>query len=287
MKKIYLLLIIISLTSGLRAQQIYCDFEGLKVIYFGSATGKLDTLFPNPEPSVNDSSANCARYIRASSLYDNFKIYTNSKMLDVEQFASSSPEAPKIKMKLYSTAPVGTPIHLQLGTSMNNNYPGGIHSEYKALTTVKNEWQNVIFSYFHSPQGGLTTSANLDKIVILLHPGVTDMDTIYFDDFAGPELVSLNVPVPDRTASFRLFQNSPNPAKETTYVSFILNTQGEVSLLLFDMVGNPVATLIQEQGMKAGSYSIPVHTEYIPNGIYFYVLKKDGITRSMKMIISK
>jgi hypothetical protein len=287
MKNIYLLLIILIFTPGLNAQQIYCDFEGLKMIYFGEASGKLDSIFSNPKHDFTDSSANCLRYIRNSDMYDNFKIYTNSRMMDVDDFANSSPSASKIKIKIYSTAPVGTPIHLQLGSSINNNYPGGIHSEYIAYTSERNTWQNLTFNYYQSPRGGLTTANNLDKMVILLHPGVTDMDTVYMDDISGPPLMPLNIPAPEKNAPFKLFQNSPNPAKETTYIGFILNTQGEVSLHLFDMVGNPIVTLLKEQKMKAGSYSIPVNTEYIPNGVYFYVLKKDGVSRSMKLIVSK
>jgi hypothetical protein len=151
MKKILLLLIVLISTPGLKAQQEYCDFEGFKVIHFGEATGKLDSLFSNPEIMLTDTSAHCARYIRDTTTYDNFKIYTNSKMVDVSPYASNISSAPKIKMKLYSSAPVGTPIQLQLGTSLNNFYPSGIHSEYIAVTTAENDWQNITFNYLQSP----------------------------------------------------------------------------------------------------------------------------------------
>jgi hypothetical protein len=74
--------------------------------------------------------------------------------------------------------------------------------------------------------------------------------------------------------------------KETTKINFQLNSAGPVSLKIYDMVGNPVASLI-EQNMKAGIYTIPFQTGEIPDGIYFYVLKKEGTSRSMKMIVSK
>jgi hypothetical protein len=86
--------------------------------------------------------------------------------------------------------------------------------------------------------------------------------------------------------SFSLFQNYPNPAKEFTRIKFQLNTSGQVSLKLFDMLGNPVSTLIDQQ-MVTGTYSIPVETDNFPNGIYFYVFKKENVTQTMKMVVSK
>jgi hypothetical protein len=52
------------------------------------------------------------------------------------------------------------------------------------------------------------------------------------------------------------------------------------------MLGNPVADLLEEN-LAAGTYSIPVETADFPNGIYFYVLKKDETSQMMRMIISK
>jgi hypothetical protein len=285
MKKILLLLIIIVTIPGLKAQQVYSDFEGLKVIHFGEITGTLDTIFTNPAISPGDTSVHCARYIRNVMMYDNFKIYTNSKMTDVSSYASNSASAPKIKMKLYSSAPVGTPIQLQLGTSANNSYPTGVHSEYFTVTTMQDAWQSLTFNYQHSPSGGLSSSVNLDKMVILFNPTSTVADTFYFDDMIGPSLVPLNVPAIEMS-SFKLFQNSPNPAKEIAHINFQLSTSGHVSLKLFDMIGNQVLTML-DQEMKPGNYSIPVETDNIPDGIYFYTLKKDGVSRSLKMIISK
>lgn len=85
---------------------------------------------------------------------------------------------------------------------------------------------------------------------------------------------------------FKLFQNSPNPVKSMTYINFQLNSPGFVSLELFDMLGNPVATLMEED-IRAGHYSVPVSVDELPEGIYFYVLKRGSEVRSMKMIVSK
>jgi len=92
--------------------------------------------------------------------------------------------------------------------------------------------------------------------------------------------------VPSELYSFKLSQNYPNPAKESTFIKLQLNTLGPVTLKLYDMLGNSISSLL-DQNMMAGIYSIPVETENMPNGIYFYVLKKGSVSQTMKLIISK
>lgn len=86
--------------------------------------------------------------------------------------------------------------------------------------------------------------------------------------------------------TFSLSQNYPNPAKEITRIKFQLTTSGHVSLKLFDVLGKPVYTLLEQQ-MNAGIYIFPLETNDFPEGIYFYELKKEGATQTMRMIISK
>lgn len=86
--------------------------------------------------------------------------------------------------------------------------------------------------------------------------------------------------------AFRLMQNYPNPAKEITHIKFQLNIPGPVTLKLYDMLGNKVDLLVDEY-MTSGNHSIPVETANLPNGIYFYVLKKDSLSQTMRMVISK
>jgi len=88
------------------------------------------------------------------------------------------------------------------------------------------------------------------------------------------------------TPAFILSQNYPNPAKEFTRIKFQLNSSGHVSLKLYDMLGKPVYTLLDQQ-MYVGTYSIPLETADLAEGIYFYELKKDSTTQTQRMIISK
>ncbi|MGZ3862281.1 MAG: T9SS type A sorting domain-containing protein [Bacteroidia bacterium] len=86
--------------------------------------------------------------------------------------------------------------------------------------------------------------------------------------------------------TFTLSQNYPNPARDFTRIKFQLNTSGHVTLKLFDMLGKPVNTLIDQQ-MNAGTYTVSLETNGFPEGVYFYELKKENTTQALRMIISK
>jgi hypothetical protein len=289
MKKLLLTItLVISIIQVNKAQQVqtYFDFDGTKNAYFGFSSGIIDSMASNPGMNPVDSSWYCARYIRDTTFYDNFQIHPNSKLRDISNFESASMSAPKIMMKIYSTAPVGSQITLQLGSTSIDAYPAGVRSEYIAYTSVKNAWQDLQFSFYQVTPGGTVTPTNIDKLVFLFRPETYSSDTLYFDNLKGPTLSPVGVPTIESMPGFKLYQNSPNPVKDNTHINFIINSPGEVSLKLYDMLGNPVSSLLEEN-LKAGSYSIPVVTDNIPNGIYFYVLKKEGSSKSMKMIISK
>lgn len=287
MKKLYFIALLFITTQKVFAQQNYCDFEGNKIIGFGINTGVLDTLSINPAPNSINSSNYCAKYIRDTAIYDNIKLYPFRKLEDVSIYADSTMQAPKMTMKLFSSAAIGTIINLQLGLKAVDNYPYGIHSEYWAVTTKQNEWELITFTYSQSPVGSIAPSTEVDKIVLLFHPVSTARDTMFFDDLSGPLLINtLGLKKQESWFPIKLFQNNPNPAKQITFVNFQLNSPGVVSLELFDMLGNSILSVLNHE-MKTGMYSIPIETTEIPNGIYFYVLKKDGVSQTRRMVISK
>ncbi|HEX8516253.1 MAG TPA: T9SS type A sorting domain-containing protein [Bacteroidia bacterium] len=284
-----LLLSVLAFTFALNTfgQQNYNDFEGNKFSFIGFRTGIIDSMSLNPAMNPVDSSMHCAKYVRdAGTLYDNIQIHPTNELVDISNYASGSINAPHITMKLYTTAPVGTQIQIQLGSAGVPSYPAGVHSEYVAVTTAQNAWQNLSFNFSQITPGGTIAPTGIDKIVILFNPNTNTADEFYFDNLTGPAIAPVSVMALESMPPFKLYQNTPNPAKDLTHINFQLNTPGMVSLRLFDMLGNPIASLM-EQNMKAGTYSVPVETGEIPNGIYFYVLKKEGTTRSMKMIVSK
>ncbi len=174
--------------------QCYDGFEGIKSLYYGARTGVIDTLMSNPAPNKIDSSAKCALYVRNSTKkFDNIKMSISGKLVGVNEYATYIGNPPKIKMKVYTAAPVGTLVEILLGSKgRNNEYPAGTHSQYQAYTTVSNAWEELEFKFSQIPEGSETSATQIDQLTLLFNPNSTTSDTYYFDDIIGPVIAKEN-----------------------------------------------------------------------------------------------
>ena len=84
--------------------------------------------------------------------------------------------------------------------------------------------------------------------------------------------------------NFDLAQNYPNPVNGTTYISYNLPTSTTVSLKVYDILGQLVATLIDEV-QPASTYSIPFSTGRLASGVYFYRIKAFPFTETKKIVV--
>jgi PKD repeat protein len=85
---------------------------------------------------------------------------------------------------------------------------------------------------------------------------------------------------------FYLFQNYPNPFNPTTTLSYVIGHSSFVSLKVYDVLGNEVATLVNED-KQAGNYEIQFVAAGLTSGIYFYKLMADNFVQIRKMILLK
>ncbi|MBP9582991.1 MAG: T9SS type A sorting domain-containing protein, partial [Ignavibacterium sp.] len=90
---------------------------------------------------------------------------------------------------------------------------------------------------------------------------------------------------------FALGQNYPNPFNPSTKINFSLAVDSKVSLKIFDVLGQEVATLINGQ-LAAGSQEVSFNASSLNSGVYFYRIDADGIdgqkfSSVRKMILTK
>ncbi|MBI5662615.1 MULTISPECIES: glycoside hydrolase family 2 TIM barrel-domain containing protein [Ignavibacterium] len=90
---------------------------------------------------------------------------------------------------------------------------------------------------------------------------------------------------------FNLEQNFPNPFNPVTKIRFsvlpkVKSQMSKVILKVFDVLGNEVATLLDEE-KPAGFYEIEFNAGYLTSGIYFYQLIADDFVQTRKMILLK
>ena len=85
---------------------------------------------------------------------------------------------------------------------------------------------------------------------------------------------------------FILYQNYPNPFNPSTKISWQTPVSGRQTLKVYDVLGNEVATLVNEF-RPAGSNEVEFSRNNLVSGIYFYRLQAGGYVETKKMIILK
>ena len=85
---------------------------------------------------------------------------------------------------------------------------------------------------------------------------------------------------------FSLEQNYPNPFNPSTSIKYRVSSNSQVSLKVYDVLGNEVATLVNEE-KPAGSYEVKFDASGLTSGIYFYTLATGSFIETKKMILLK
>ena len=85
---------------------------------------------------------------------------------------------------------------------------------------------------------------------------------------------------------FELHQNYPNPFNPTTKIKYQIPELSFVTLKVFDVLGNEVATLVNHE-KGAGDYEIYFRAEDLGSGVYLYELKANSFVKTKKMLIIK
>ena len=84
----------------------------------------------------------------------------------------------------------------------------------------------------------------------------------------------------------QLFQNYPNPFNSTTEISFYLSEHLPVTLEVFNIAGQRVATLLKGN-MPIGRHTLNFQTDDLASGIYLYQLRTGNQFLQRKMVIIK
>lgn len=83
---------------------------------------------------------------------------------------------------------------------------------------------------------------------------------------------------------YSLKQNYPNPFNPNTKISYSIPELSFVTLKVYDVLGNELATLVNEEN-PIGNYEVEFNAEELTSGIYFYSLTTGSFTQTKKMIL--
>lgn len=104
------------------------------------------------------------------------------------------------------------------------------------------------------------------------------VDSILLTGSGNP---GLNIP-----SDYKLEQNYPNPFNPTTTIYYDIPKSSDVKIVVYDMLGHEVMTLVNEQ-KNAGRYSVVMDGTDLASGIYMYRISAGAYTDTRKMTLIK
>ena len=85
---------------------------------------------------------------------------------------------------------------------------------------------------------------------------------------------------------YSLEQNHPNPFNPSTTIRYGLPQRSNVTLAVFNTLGQKVASLVQGE-QEAGYHEVRFDASGLSSGVYLYSLTAGGFVRTMKLVILK
>jgi hypothetical protein len=105
--------------------------------------------------------------------------------------------------------------------------------------------------------------------------------TEYRTNFSTITSVDDGLRVPEQ---FVLHQNYPNPFNPTTTFKFSIPHSGHVSLKVFNLLGEEVETLVDEE-LQAGTFTKNWNAKEYSSGVYFYRLTSGTFSETKKLVV--
>ncbi len=135
------------------------------------------------------------------------------------------------------------------------------------------------------------TSFTVDNV-----PAGVKYFAVYVEDASGEKLgspariatISQPTAVRDNVQplTFKLEQNYPNPFNPTTRIEYTIPQQSNVRLIVYDILGRKVMTLVNRKSQLPGSYFVDFNASKLASGVYFYsIITKNHITTKKMMLL--
>lgn len=144
---------------------------------------------------------------------------------------------------------------------------------------IKNEPQDIIVAYIVARGTDALNSVTEMKKIAKSTP-------LFVKQNFGINIPSNENTKPEVVNTFRLEQNYPNPFNPGTTINYELAKEEKVAIKVYDLLGNEVATLIEEI-KPAGKHTIKFDGSKLSSGVYFYRLITSSRILSRKMILLK
>lgn len=204
--------------------------------------------------------------------------------MHIDESFSIDEENPGITMKVWSPRE-NVPILMKV-----EQQDGEAEYEITQNTTTSSEWEEITWDMSGA---GFTTQWDVITMIFdFRDAGVSDGSddfVWYFDDLeVNTDLVATSIHEPEVSVpqNYELRQNYPNPFNPSTNISFELPEQAEITLDVYNVSGQRVAT-VATGTYQAGVHTVQFDASNLASGIYVYRLRSGAFTQTQKMMLVK
>lgn len=113
-----------------------------------------------------------------------------------------------------------------------------------------------------------------------------DLGAILKTTDGGGSIINVTSNSTQIPSNISLQQNYPNPFNPITKIKFEISQSRDVKLIIFDIMGKEIKTLINEQ-LHPGTYEEEWDGTNYPSGIYFYRIATSDFIETKKMVLTK
>jgi len=239
--------------------QLSCDVMGW-TMYFGVFHGS--TYFTGTFNFLNDVKINLP----------------GKPILDTEfgYWSSENGTSTQKQIDVFNYTFLAFKLHAALNTNGTIN-PGG------ALMGVT--WWCIFDWYSHQHWGGYQSMGLYGMDRITAKPVASILKTGYLPFYnLGGTITEVEENKELIPTDFSLEQNYPNPFNPTTEIKFGIKETGIVTLKVFDILGNLVKILVEEE-MNAGYYNVIFKADALSSGVYLYKIQVNNFSEVRKMVL--
>ncbi|MBI3765703.1 MAG: putative Ig domain-containing protein, partial [Ignavibacteriales bacterium] len=158
---------------------------------------------------------------------------------------------------------------------MMGYYQGGVHTFADSVTFAN--LLAAVENINNSFEGAMDTNGFAVKLETKGTKQLIQVPYLHWNPSAIPALIAANGPIVETPMAYQLYQNYPNPFNPTTTIQFDLPDQALVTVKIYNILGQEIATLLDHQLLDDGTQEVEFNAQQLASGVYFYRIVAEGV----------